>query len=94
MDFRETSKKTGMAVRYGFGFGEDSGDKAIYKAITGAIKYFGSENFLVSTGDDPEREDERMDKLTGSVSGSATAPYPPSEEAPSFTAVPQYHGIS
>lgn len=79
---------------YGFGSGEDSGDKAIYKAITGAMKYFVSKNFLMSTGDDPEREEERVDKLTGSVSGSATATYPPPEEVPSFTTVPQYQGTS
>jgi hypothetical protein len=42
---------------YGTGCGEDSGDKAIYKAITGAMKYFISKNFLLSTGDDPEKDE-------------------------------------
>lgn len=44
---------------FGTGCGEDSGDKAIYKAITGAMKYFISKNFLISTGDDPEKDSER-----------------------------------
>jgi len=36
------------------GFGEDTGDKGIYKAITGAIKYILTSTFLIPTGDDPE----------------------------------------
>lgn len=38
----------------GYGVGEDTGDKGVYKAVTGAVKYAFSKNFLVSTGDDPE----------------------------------------
>lgn len=33
-------------------------DKALYKAMTGATKYFLYKTFLVSTGDDPERDDD------------------------------------
>ena len=42
------------------GTGADSGDKGLYKAITGALKYFFLANTLAPTGDDPEvpREDE------------------------------------
>jgi hypothetical protein len=43
---------------FGTGSGEDAGDKAVYKAITGAMKYFISKNFLISTGDDPEKDSE------------------------------------
>lgn len=32
------------------------GDKGIYKAITGAAKYFQMKNFMIPTGDDPEKE--------------------------------------
>lgn len=32
----------------------DNGDKGIYKAYTGATKYFFIDNFLMSSGDDPE----------------------------------------
>lgn len=33
-------------------------DKALYKAMTGSTKYFLYKTFLVSTGDDPERDDD------------------------------------
>ncbi len=39
-----------------FGSGEDKGDKALYKAYTGALKYFLMKTFLIATGDDPERD--------------------------------------
>jgi hypothetical protein len=38
------------------GEGMDKGDKAGYKAYTGALKYFLADTFLVATGDDPETE--------------------------------------
>ena len=48
--YSETSKHTGEGL--------DRGDKAGYKATTGAIKKFLSSTFLVATKDDPEREDD------------------------------------
>lgn len=39
-----------------YGSGIDSGDKGVYKAVTGACKYFFMKNFLIATGDDPEVE--------------------------------------
>lgn len=36
--------------------GLDKGDKAGYKAYTGAVKYFLADTFLVATGDDAEKE--------------------------------------
>jgi hypothetical protein len=36
------------------GEGQDGGDKAFYKAYTGAVKYFLCKTFLIATGDDPE----------------------------------------
>lgn len=39
------------------GSGEDKGDKGVYKAITGAIKYILTSSFLIPTGDDPERHE-------------------------------------
>lgn len=39
---------------YGEGF--DKGDKGLYKAYTGAVKYYLANTFLVATGDDPEVE--------------------------------------
>jgi hypothetical protein len=41
------------------GQGLDTGDKAPYKAMTGALKYALLQSFLLATGDDPE--DERVD---------------------------------
>lgn len=38
------------------GSGEDKGDKGLYKAITGSIKYILTSTFLIPTGDDPEEE--------------------------------------
>jgi hypothetical protein len=47
------------------GQGLDTGDKAPYKAMTGALKYALLQSFLLATGDDPE--EERIDKhMTGS----------------------------
>src|SRR5208282_3554862 len=40
------------------GEGVDAGDKAPYKAMTGALKYALLQSFLLATGDDPE--DERV----------------------------------
>ena len=48
--YSETTKHTGEGL--------DRGDKAGYKATTGAIKKFLSSTFLVATKDDPEREDD------------------------------------
>lgn len=38
------------------GEGQDPGDKAIYKAITGAQKYALMKAFMIPTGDDPEAD--------------------------------------
>ena len=52
------------------GHGADTGDKGIYKAMTGAEKYFLMKTFLVSTGDDPEA-DEKVDKATAVAEAAA-----------------------
>lgn len=38
------------------GAGADSGDKHVYKATTGALKYALLTTFLIPTGDDPEND--------------------------------------
>jgi hypothetical protein len=48
------------------GQGFDAGDKAPYKAMTGALKYALLQSFLLATGDDPE--DERVDTRSGTPS--------------------------
>ena len=40
------------------GEGQDAGDKAAYKALTGAHKYALMKLFQISTGDDPEQQEE------------------------------------
>lgn len=40
-------------------FGIDKGDKAIFKAMTGALKYFFLQTFMLSTEDDPEADGEK-----------------------------------
>lgn len=49
--YSESSRHTGEGL--------DRGDKAGYKATTGALKRFLSSTFLVATQDDPEREDDK-----------------------------------
>ena len=47
------------------GEGMDKGDKAGYKAYTGALKYYLADTFMVATGDDAEREspDTKMNTI-------------------------------
>lgn len=44
------------------GEGVDTGDKAAYKAATGALKYALRQPFLIETGDEPEAHDLPEDK--------------------------------
>ncbi len=55
------------------GIAIDKGDKAIYKAKTGALKSFLASTFLVATKDDPERDDEKP-KKTYSKSAPSSKP--------------------
>lgn len=51
---------TGETIKFtGFGDGQDAGDKAVYKAKTGALKYALTSLFLIPTGDDPETEGKK-----------------------------------
>jgi len=66
----ERQRITEISVKYNFydvesgevlggevpGQGQDSGDKGVYKAITGAIKYIYIKTFNIPTQDDPENE--------------------------------------
>jgi hypothetical protein len=64
MNYRFVDARTGeeLTVRVA-GEGADAGDKAPYKAMTGALKYALLQSFLLATGDDPE--DERADYRNG-----------------------------
>lgn len=47
------------------GDGMDKGDKGLYKAYTGSLKYYLANTFMVATGDDPEVPDrEAEEKIT------------------------------
>ena len=57
VEFQLSDVETGFSETstfYGEGF--DKGDKGIYKAYTGALKYYLANTFMVATGDDPETE--------------------------------------
>jgi hypothetical protein len=55
------------------GYGADTGDKGVYKAMTGCEKYMLMKTFLISTGDDPE-SDEKVDKAQAARSAAAGGP--------------------
>jgi hypothetical protein len=62
-DITITDPDTGESQVYKMvGSGADNGDKAIYKAETGAIKFFLASNFLVAENNDPESDAEEVQK--------------------------------
>ena len=54
--YTHASSGTHLQVQ-AIGEGVDTGDKAAYKAATGALKYALRQAFLIETGDDPEKDD-------------------------------------
>ncbi|QFG05721.1 ERF superfamily DNA single-strand annealing protein [Bacillus phage 035JT001] len=82
-----------MTSRYA-GEGEDESDKGLYKAYTGATKYFLTKNFLISSGDilnDNEPSDPEADTTRYSERGNGSYKrknqkqdknYPPRDNAP------------
>ena len=54
------------------GAGADTGDKGIYKALTGSEKYFLMKTFLISTGDDPEADDKVDKEAAGAAAGAGS----------------------
>ena len=71
-----------------WGEGQDKGDKGLYKAYTGATKYFLKSIFLIATGDDPEYE-----KAPAPTPAGGKAPYKAPYKAPPIKA-PQDPGPS
>ena len=61
------------------GTGEDGGDKGLYKAMTGAHKYFLMKFFMIPTGDDPEREKKRGAGTAETTQRRAGSPPPASK---------------
>lgn len=57
VEFTLSDVETGFSETSAFyGEGFDKGDKGIYKAYTGALKYYLANTFMVATGNDPEVE--------------------------------------
>lgn len=67
MEFTLADIETGEELKLHYwGEGMDGGDKAYYKAYTGATKYFFMKTLLISSGDDvektsPEKEQKKQD---------------------------------
>lgn len=59
------------------GSGEDKGDKGLYKAFTGCLKYLLTTTFLIPTGDDPENDKKEEDKKEQPKSQSKAEPKTP-----------------
>lgn len=60
--YTHVPSQTHMQVQ-AIGEGLDNGDKAAYKAATGALKYALRQAFLIETGDDPDKERVEEEKL-------------------------------
>lgn len=82
--FRFIDGESGESIVVGpfWGEGEDSNDKAGYKAHTGALKYCLRQTFMVPTGEDPERDSRESNSSSKSrqSSGSNSAPAPTEPE--------------
>ena len=58
------------------GQGSDTGDKGVYKAITGAIKYVYMKTFNIPTGDDPENDKgQKVEKKSKGVQDQDGIPF-------------------
>jgi hypothetical protein len=71
---------------------DQDGGKGLYKALTGAMKYFLMKNFLVATGDDPEQDSAKAAAPSPRAAATVTpkplpkptAPKPPPPPKPLF----------
>ena len=68
--FDGDAPETPPMVLHSYGTGTDKGDKAVYKAMTGALKYGLRHAFLIPDESDPEA-DEKTDKATSSKEAKA-----------------------
>lgn len=76
MEFRFIDGDTGEELTVTMsGEGQDRGDKAIYKAISGAQKYALMKVFMIPTGDDPE-SDESVDERNHGKPEQTSKPAP------------------
>lgn len=74
MEFELIDVETGHSEKSTVvGEGFDKGDKAGYKAMTGALKYYLACTFLVATGDDPEKDSPEVKMNTRKISPAQKA---------------------
>ena len=72
---RLTDPETGDYREYRFeGTGADNGDKALYKAYTGGLKFFLADQYLVAEGNDPEFDDETPTNVSTEEPKMSTKP--------------------
>jgi hypothetical protein len=64
-------KPSEQVVATVLGQGTDKGDKAVYKLMTGAKKYFLALTFMVATGDDPEQDEAPRTQVKKTAKSSA-----------------------
>lgn len=75
------------------GSGADAGDKGLYKAITGAIKYILTSTFLIPTGDDPENDSKEVAKPVVKTTAPAPTTQTTTEDAGKSTAIKVLYGV-
>ena len=56
------------------GQGADKGDKGMYKAFTGGLKYFLMKTFMLPTGDDPEKFNPELEQEKQAVKSTRKKP--------------------
>ncbi len=84
MDFTFIDADSGEAFTVStVGEGMDSGDKGVYKAMTGATKYALLKSFQIPTGDDPEKDNGDDETRNAPHASAQGAPKPAAEPPPS-----------
>lgn len=81
MEFRFLDGESGEEISFhSVGEGQDAGDKAVYKAITGAQKYALMKAFMIPTGDDPEADSGADERNAGNTNqNNKPAPITPEQ---------------
>lgn len=75
LELRFTDAETGATwYVYGYGEGEDKGDKGAAKALTAGVKYFLMRNFLISSEDDVDSDADGPTKTRPKTQPKAESP--------------------
>lgn len=86
--------ESGMSVVFsGIGSGQDSGDKAVMKAETAAIKYAYLLSLCIATGDDPEADRSVDEATTSEPTTPTTHSTPPQRKPPTKQTAPTSHTL-